>query len=189
LVLHVNYISYAVFYTSLGLKTVHKLRNGKAAGLDGITPELLKTASKPISSVLPKLFAKIWVSGKIPAEWKDALIVSLYKGKESRSNCASYRPISLLSVPGKVFARVILDRLQPLLRKHRRPQQSGFTAGRSTVDAILALRMLSELHREFSKPLYQCGLTLPRLSLAASRCYVNFVAFVDLYRDPFSSRW
>jgi len=60
----------------------------------------------------------------------------------------------IISVPGNVFAHVILDRLQPLLTKHRRPQQSGFTAGRSTADAILALRLLSELHREFSKPLH-----------------------------------
>ena len=44
-------------------------------------------------------------------------------------------------------------RVQPLLEATRRPQQSGFTAGRSTIDAILALRLLSELHREFYRPL------------------------------------
>ena len=65
----------------------------------------------------------------------------------------SYRPITLLSIPGKVFAHVLLARLNPLLTKHRRPEQSGFTAGRSTVDAILALRLLCELHREFNQPL------------------------------------
>jgi len=62
--------------------------------------------------------------------------------------------ISLLSVPCKVFAHVILGRLQPLLHRQQRPQQSGFTAGRSTADAILALRLLSELYRKFSKPLH-----------------------------------
>ena len=40
----------------------------------------------------------------------------------------------------------------------RRPQQSGFTADRSTVDAILALRLLSELHREFDCPLHEAYL-------------------------------
>jgi len=35
----------------------------------------------------------------------------------------------------------------------RRPQQSGFTAGCSTIDAILALRLLSEIYREFDRPL------------------------------------
>jgi len=52
-----------------------------------------------------------------------------------------------------VFAHVLLARIQPLLDETRRPHQSGFTAGRSTIDAILALRLLSELHREFDRPL------------------------------------
>jgi len=71
--------------------------------------------------------------------------------KGSWSTCSSL--ISLLSVPGKVFARVLLARLQPLLSIWRRRQQSGFTAGRSTIDAILALRLLSELQHEFDQPL------------------------------------
>ena len=33
-------------------------------------------------------------------------------------------------------------------------QQSGFVAGRSTMDAILALRLLAEIHREFDRPLH-----------------------------------
>jgi len=58
-----------------------------------------------------------------------------------------------LSVSGKVFAHILLARIQPLIDKCRRPQQSGFTAGRSTMDAILALRLLAELHRNFNRQL------------------------------------
>ena len=70
-----------------------------------------------------------------------------------KSNCSSYRPITLLSVSGKVFAHVLLARIQPLLDMTRRPQQSGFAACRSTIDAILGLRLLSEIHWEFDRPL------------------------------------
>ena len=52
---------------------------------------------------------------RVPAEWKEGIIVSLYKGKGSHSECSSYRPISLLSVSGKVFAHILLARIQPLL--------------------------------------------------------------------------
>ena len=38
--------------------------------------------------------------------------------------------------------------------EHHRLQQSEFTTGRSTADAILALRLLLEVHREFNRPLY-----------------------------------
>ena len=58
-----------------------------------------------------------------------------------------------MSVPGKVFAHVLLARLQPLLERVRRSQQSGFTRSRSTLDTILALRLLSEIHSEYRKPL------------------------------------
>ncbi len=43
--------------------------------------------------------------GEVPDDWKKAIIVPLYKGKGSRSECSSYRVISLLSVPGKVYGR------------------------------------------------------------------------------------
>jgi len=73
--------------------------------------------------------------------------------KGSSYRCTSYRPISLLSVPGKVFANVLLARLHPLLTTSRRPQQSGFTANRTAIDVILAARLLTGLHREENQPL------------------------------------
>jgi len=106
-------------------RAIRKLRNGRAAGSDGIQPELLKYAEEPVSVSLHSLFAQVWKSGLVPAEWREGIIVSLYKGKGPRNNCGSYRPISLLSVPGKVFANVLLARLQPLLTARRRPQQSA----------------------------------------------------------------
>ena len=81
--------------------------------------------------------------------------------KESLSHCTKAKgrattavatARSLLSVPGKVFANVLFARLHPLLTARHRPQQSDFTPGRSTIDAILALRLLSELHQEFYQP-------------------------------------
>jgi len=108
----------------------------------------------PISEALHQVITNVWSTGRVPAEWKEGIIVSLYKGKGSQSECSSYRPISLLSVSGKVFAHILLARIKPLLDKCRRPQQSGFTAGRSTMDTILALRLFAELHRNFNRQLH-----------------------------------
>ena len=60
--------------------------------------------------------------------------------------------VDLLSVLGKVFSNVLLERIP--VQMTQRPQQSGFTAGRSTIDAILALQLRLELHRQFNRPLY-----------------------------------
>ncbi len=50
---------------------------------------------------------------------------------------------------GKVFAWIIIDRVHHHLLEHQRPEQSGFTPTRSTIDRILALRFLTKRSREF----------------------------------------
>ncbi len=135
------------------LDAITRLKNGRAAGPDGIPPELLKCATGPVAAALHSLILMVWREGRVPAEWRDGIITALYKGKGSKTDCGNYRPITLLSVPGKVFAHVLLARIKPLLLTNRRPQQSGFTTGRSAADAVLALRLLAEIHREFGRPL------------------------------------
>ena len=99
------------------------LRMGRAAGPDGIPPELLKCAIGPVSTALHTIFKKVWRTGHIPADWKDGILTALYKGKGSKTECGNYRPITLLSIPGKVFAHVLLARIQLLLDITRRPEQ------------------------------------------------------------------
>ena len=85
---------------------------------------------------------------------RDANIVTLYKNKGDRSDCNNYRGISLLSIVGKVFARVILKRLQNLASRVYPESQCGFRAGRSTVDMVFSLRQLQEKCQEQRMPLY-----------------------------------
>ena len=40
-------------------------------------------------------------SGVVPEGWRSAVIVPLYKGKGEKTECKSYRGISLLIVVGK----------------------------------------------------------------------------------------
>lgn len=110
---------------------INELKNGRAAGLHGITTDLLKYAIEPISSSLHGLFFKVWETGRVPTDLRDGVKVPLYKGKGSKMDCGSYRPISLLSVPGKVFAHVLLNRLNHLFIESRRPEQPDFTTSLS----------------------------------------------------------
>jgi len=87
---------------------IRKLRNGRAAGPDKIPPELLKCAINPISKALHEIFIQVWITGHVPSDWKDGILIALYKGKGPKVDCSSYRPITLLSVPGKVFSHVLL---------------------------------------------------------------------------------
>ena len=106
-----------------------------------------------ISAALRQLFIKVWRSGMVPTDWRDGIIITLYKRKGSKNECVNYLPISLLRFLERYLLTSFFPLIQPLLNLRRRPQQSGFTACRFTIDAILALRLLSEIHREFERPL------------------------------------
>jgi len=60
------------------VSAIRCLRNGRAAGPDEITSELLKFVEVSISHALHKLFAAVWSSGRILAEWKELIIIFLY---------------------------------------------------------------------------------------------------------------
>ena len=77
------------------------------------------------------------------------MVVPIWKGKGDRENCNNYHGKTLLSVPGKVLAHLLLSRLRTHLLKHHRPEQSGFTPGKSTTDRIIVLRVLVEHQPEF----------------------------------------
>jgi len=60
---------------------IYKLRNGRAAGPDGIPPELLICAINPISKALHEIFIQVWKTGHVPSDWKDGILIALYKVK------------------------------------------------------------------------------------------------------------
>jgi len=69
---------------------------GRAPGGDCIAPELVKLAFVPAATALHELFRKVWTSGHVPSEWKEGIRTSLHKGKGAKTDCSSYRLISLL---------------------------------------------------------------------------------------------
>ena len=96
------------------LYAVRKLKNGKASGPDNISAEMLKSHNG-IAEWLWDIVNKCWTEKNFPQDWKLAEVVPLYKNKGKRSECGNYRGISLLSVPGKIFASIILNRCKDSL--------------------------------------------------------------------------
>ena len=134
-------------------EAVGKLRGGKAAGACNISAEMLKAGNDPMIHGLHAVLSAVWRSGTIPPDWRRGLVVPIWKGKGDRQDCNNYRGITLLSVPGKVFAHLLLMRIRSHLLKYQRPEQSGFTPGKSTTDRILALRVLVERRLAFQRGL------------------------------------
>ena len=85
------------------------LKNNKAPGLDGIVVELIKLAPTEVISSLHRLLLKIWDDEVVPEDWCKGLICTIFT-KGDRSICSNYCSVSLLSVPGKKFGHIILDK-------------------------------------------------------------------------------
>ena len=100
---------------------------------------------------------------------RDAKIVTLYKNKGEWSDCNNYRGISLLSIIGKVSARMVLARLQTLATRIYPELQCGFRSERSTVDMIFSVRQIQEKCREQNKPLYVAFIDLTKAFDLVSR--------------------
>lgn len=79
--------------------------------------------------------------GRVPQALRDAVTVSLYKNKENKYDCSNYRGITLLSIAGKILARVLLDRLIPIIAEQNLSESKcDFRTNRSTVHMFFVLR-------------------------------------------------
>ena len=134
-------------------KVIDNLACGKAPDIDEIPPDLIKRCKNILLQPLRDVLCQCWSEGAVPQDMRDAKIVNLYKNKGDRSDCNNYRDNSLLRVVGKLFAPVVLLRLQQLAERVYLESQCGFRAERSTVDMIFSLRQLEERCREQKKRL------------------------------------
>ena len=97
------------------------------------------------------------------------MIITIYKNKGERNDCNNCRGISLRSIVGKVFDRVIVIRLQKLAERIYPESQCGFRAERSTIYMIFSLRQLQEKCREQHMPLYIAFIDLTKAFDLVSR--------------------
>ena len=151
-------------------KAIKQIKCGKATGVDGIPPEAWKHGGPALHCKLHELFLCCWEQGKLPQDLRDAVIITLYKNKGEKSNCDNYRGITLLSIAGKILARILLNRLVPTIAEDNTPEsQCGFRRNRSTTDMVFVLRQLQEKCREQNKGLYVSFVDLTKAFDTVSR--------------------
>ena len=133
-------------------KAINKLKNKKAPGIDTITAEVIKAGGEEMVDMLLKIFNNIWNNEKSPRDFSRMIVTPVYK-KGDRQSPENFRAISLLSIPGKIFLRIMLGRMQANIGAKLRESQFGFREGRGTVDAIFIVRQIIEKANERKIPL------------------------------------
>ena len=118
-------------------KAIKKLKRGKACGPDNIPNEIFIEANDQTKELLLHMFNRILATGNIPDEWQHGEITRLYKGKGKKGQCSNERGITLASNAGKLFERIINERIKLLVNMS--DAQAGGRAGSSTTDHLLIL--------------------------------------------------
>ena len=79
------------------------------------------------------------VKAPLPRLWRQTRVVALLKPGKDPSSPKSFRPISLLCHLYKLYERLILNRLSPIIEHVRIPEQAGFRPGKSCTAQVLNL--------------------------------------------------
>ncbi|BHF68642.1 hypothetical protein SprV_0301167900 [Sparganum proliferum] len=128
------------------IRAVHQLSSGKAPGSDAIPAEVYKHGCPQLMDHLTALFQEMWRQAKRIPPTLD-----------------NHRSISLLNMAGKIFARILLNRLNNHLEQGLLPEsQCGFRRHRGTTDMIFAARQLQEKCQEMRTHLYSTFVDLTK---------------------------
>ena len=131
----------AIHFTSDDiLQIIIKIDPNKAHGHDMVIIRMIKICDASICKPLKLIFRSCFQNGKFPTEWKKANMVPAHR-KEDRQNLKSYRSISLLSVDGKIFERILYNNMYEFFKENNliSPYQSGFKPGNSCNNQLLSI--------------------------------------------------
>jgi len=89
---------------------IGNLKNHKSRGIDQIPAEMIKVGGRKICCAIHKPIISIWNKEELPEEWKESIIVPIYK-KGDKTDCNNYRGILLLPTTYKSLSNILLSRL------------------------------------------------------------------------------
>ena len=91
-----------------------------------------------------------------------AIILPIYKGKGDRRECKNYRGISLLSIPGKVYRRILIEKVHSLTEGLIGQEQCGFRSGRGCVDQVFVMKQMRKKFVDKDKSFYVAYMDLEK---------------------------
>ena len=106
------------------------------------------------------MFEVAWKTGKLPKQWQTNVLIPIHK-KGDKKKCTNYRGISLLSLPGRVFAKCLKKRCREIVEPQLQDEQCEFHAG-STMDQIFALQQVFEKSWKYAKEVCTCFVNLEK---------------------------
>ena len=143
--------------------SVRRLATSKSPGSDGIPSELLRNGGKMMLLTLHRLCCIVWTAGEVPLDWLRGKVVPLHKDGDKRAPL-NYRPITLLSIVGKVYTGVLNNRLMQWSEQSGLivPEQGGFRPNRGCPEQLFTLTELISLRRLRGRSTYTCFIDIQK---------------------------
>ena len=136
------------------------MKKGKACGISGVCTEFMNCSGEAGIETLRDICNGILNGENMSLDWRNSILIPIYKGKGDARQCESYRGVKLLEHGMKVLERVLEKRLRQKIDIDE--MQCGFVPGRGTVDAIFIVRQLQEKYLLKKKCLYFCFVDLEK---------------------------
>ena len=127
---------------------IKALERGKATGPDEIPNE----ANNTIRRKMLKIFKRIYEKEETPDEWKEGTIIRIYKSKGVKGQCANERGITLSSNLGKLYERIINNKIQTIIEMTE--AQGGGRRGAATVDHLKYINTYIQEMKKRKKDVY-----------------------------------
>ena len=125
----------------------HAMAPGKAAGPDGLPPEVWRKGGPELQKVLAAVLSAVGRLMRSPDGFLDGCVSPILKPFLEGTAVSHYRPITLLNTDYRLLAKVLVARLAPLLAAAVGPEQTAFLKGRRIGDNILFLQLLPQVLR------------------------------------------
>ncbi|XP_076301689.1 uncharacterized protein LOC143219703 [Lasioglossum baleicum] len=91
------------------IRVVKGLKDGKAAGGDGIPNEIWKHGGSEVQEELWRICNRVWRGGGWPEDWAEGVVVPIAKKGDSRK-VGNYRGVTLTQTAYKIYAAVLAER-------------------------------------------------------------------------------
>ena len=102
----------------------------KGGGPDKLPALFFKRTAATIARPLTQIYNHSLSIGEFPGEWRTAMVIPIFKSGDKK-DVKNYRPISKLSVAGKLFEKLVYSRIHNFIISNLGPEQHGFFRGRS----------------------------------------------------------
>ena len=142
-------------------KAIKRMKVQKSADECGLVAEILKHVPDSFIDTLVGQFNDLMRTGQVPTDWRKTSFKMLPKTIRAKVP-SEYRPIATIRLFYKLFAYMILGRVETQLETHQPEEQHGFRGGRRVEEHLVTTRLVLDKLSNADVPIWIVSLDLSK---------------------------